>query len=159
MLTSIYPDQKHLNNYMTDQKPQINSGENRDERARQENSLARWEYKVIHININKTITSQKEVSPEAASKKLQGSLSPKFIEQEFPQLYKQKPSTKHPAEQLQNFMNSLGTEGWELVETADVGEMLMFFFKREIIEEHKTNIDEQQKKDIQDSGSKIITPP
>ena len=37
---------------------------------------------------------------------------------------------KHPAEQLQKFMNLLGEEGWEMTTTAQVGQLLMFFFKR-----------------------------
>ena len=55
---------------------------------------------------------------------------------EFPQQYgpeqqaKAKAAPKHPAEQLQHFLNLLGKEGWELTTTTQVGQLLMFFFKR-----------------------------
>lgn len=42
---------------------------------------------------------------------------------------------KHPAAQLELFLNSLGKERWELVETSQVGELLMFFFKRLILKQ------------------------
>ena len=62
-------------------------------------------------------------------------MSPEFIAKEFPKVYskeaqKQPPKPKHPAEQLQHFLNQLGAERWELVETTQVGPLLMFFFKR-----------------------------
>ena len=93
----------------------------------------KWEYRVVHININNDAPPQPS-NPEAASKKLQGSLSPEFIKREFPQMYQQQsPQQKHPAAQLQHFLNLLGNEGWELVETSQVGGLLMFFFKRLLI--------------------------
>ena len=92
--------------------------------------VQRWEYRVVHINISNDSPSQQPTA-EAASKKLQGSLSPEFIKREFPQLYQQQSNNqKHPAAQLQHFLNLLGNEGWELVETSQVGGLLMFFFKR-----------------------------
>lgn len=52
-----------------------------------------------------------------------GFLSPEFIKREFPQLYQQQSNQqKHPAAQLQHFLNLLGNEGWELVETCQVGD-------------------------------------
>ena len=90
----------------------------------------RWAYRVVHININNEEPPE-PATPEAASKKLQGSLSPEFIKREFPQMYQQSPDhKKHPAAQLQDFLNLLGNEGWELVETNQIGGLLMFFFKR-----------------------------
>jgi hypothetical protein len=65
-----------------------------------------------------------------ASERLRGLLSPEFIAREFPEQYKAAPLPRHPAEQLQYFLNLLGKEGWELVETGQVGPLLMFFFKR-----------------------------
>lgn len=100
-------------------------------------SIQYWEYKVIHININiQNVASAQPSTPEADSKKLQGALSPEFIKREFPKMYKHKSQkTKHPAAQLELFLNSLGKERWELVETSQVGELLMFFFKRLILKQ------------------------
>ena len=95
-------------------------------------SPVHWEYKVYHININVDNNTKAQVStPEKDSKKLQGALSPEFIKREFPKMYKQNTSKSiHPAEQLEIFLNSLGKERWELVEISQVGQLLMFFFKR-----------------------------
>lgn len=95
--------------------------------------VQRWEYKVVHININinTNTTSVQPATPETDSQKLQGALSPEFIQREFPQMYQTKAhQKKHPAAQLENFLNLLGNEGWELIETNNVGGLLMFFFKR-----------------------------
>lgn len=46
---------------------------------------------------------------------------------------------KHPAQQLETFLNTLGRDRWELVETSQVGELLMFFFKRLLL----TNLDNE----------------
>lgn len=103
-----------------------------DNQLEAKSELKRWEYKVIHININIENNSKTQTStPEIDSKRLQGALSPEFIKREFPKMYQhhaEKP--KHPALQLEIFLNSLGKERWELVETSQVGELLMFFFKR-----------------------------
>ena len=88
-----------------------------------------WEYRVIHINIvNKKPTQTS--SPEEASQKLQGLLSPEFIKKEFPKLYGKPRLPKHPASQLQFVLNLLGRERWELIETSQLGGLLMFIFKR-----------------------------
>jgi hypothetical protein len=95
-------------------------------------SPVHWEYKVIHININVENSSKAQAStPEKDSKRLQGALSPEFIKREFPKMYMQNArKSTHPAEQLEMFLNSLGKESWELIEISQVGELLMFFFKR-----------------------------
>ena len=75
----------------------------------------------------------KQANPEVASKKLQGSLSPEFIKKEFPDLYKnpgQSRRSRHPAEQLQDFLNEMGRSSWELIEISELGPLQMFFFKR-----------------------------
>ena len=91
----------------------------------------------MHINMNpvKQEDLPKQANPEVASKKLQGSLSPDFIRKEFPGMYTnpgQPRRTLHPAEQLQNFLNEMGKEFWELVEISNVGPLQMFFFKRPV---------------------------
>ena len=86
--------------------------------------VRQWEYKVIHINMNsvKQADLPKQANPEVASKKLQGSLSPDFIRKEFPGMYKnpgQPQQPRHPAEQLQDFLNAMGREAWELFEISE----------------------------------------
>ena len=115
--------------------------------------VQRWEYRVVHININNDAPPQ-PATPEAASKKLQGSLSPEFIKREFPQMYQQ-PSNqqKHPAAQLQHFLNLLGHEGWELVETSQVGGLLMFFFKRLVSQQPAQTTGQQTPKGQDEAGT------
>jgi hypothetical protein len=108
-----------------------------------------WEYRVVHINVNSTPASGSSkgdsstdtkpnapASPQQASEHLHGALSPSFIAREFPQYYSgstgAKPKGTHPAEQLQQFLNQLGRDGWEMTTTAQVGPLLMFFFKRPV---------------------------
>ena len=103
----------------------------------QDRNSLQWEYRVMHINMNpvKQEDLPKQANPEVASKKLQGSLSPDFIRKEFPGMYTnpgQPRRTLHPAEQLQNFLNEMGREFWELVEISSVGPLQMFFFKRPV---------------------------
>ncbi|MFZ9265712.1 MAG: hypothetical protein ACO23P_03070 [Vulcanococcus sp.] len=97
--------------------------------------MPQWEYRVIHINVDNS-NPPSPPDPKVASERMGGKLSPEFISREFPQQYgpeqqaKAKAGPKHPAEQLQHFLNLLGKEGWEMTTTAQVGQLLMFFFKR-----------------------------
>jgi hypothetical protein len=93
--------------------------------------MAQWEYRVIHINVDNNRPPEAP-NPQVASQKLHGALSAEFISREFPEQYGPAAAQvpKHPAEQLQYFLNLLGKEGWEMVEAAQVGPLLMFFFKR-----------------------------
>ena len=91
--------------------------------------LPLWEYRVIHINLESG-NPPEPPSAEAASERLHGALSPEFIAGEFPEFYGAPPPPRHPAGQLQFFLNLLGAEGWEMVEASQVGPLLMFFFKR-----------------------------
>ncbi|MEB3201478.1 MAG: hypothetical protein VKK05_01535 [Synechococcus sp.] len=96
-----------------------------------------WEYRVIHINVESS-TPPGPPNPKADSERLGGALSPDYLKREFPQQYSaeaQKP--RHPAEQLTFFLNALGKENWEMVEAAQVGPLLMFFFKRPMREPPK----------------------
>ncbi|MEC8688552.1 MAG: hypothetical protein VXX57_03605 [Cyanobacteriota bacterium] len=119
---------------MTEPVPEKNTS--KLSRVRAETSLSPvWEYKVIHINMNsvKQEDLPKQANPEVASEKLQGSLSPEFIKKEFPDLYKnpaQSRRPRHPAEQLQDFLNEMGRSSWELIEISELGPLQMFFFKR-----------------------------
>ena len=108
-----------------------------------------WEYRVVHINVDSKPASDAAksdsscgtkpnapASPQQASEHLHGCLSPSFIAREFPEHYSSrsgaKPKGTHPAEQLQQFLNQLGRDGWEMTTTAQVGPLLMFFFKRPV---------------------------
>jgi hypothetical protein len=95
--------------------------------------LPRWEYRVVHINVDSGAPPQPP-DPKAASDHLHGTLSPDFLAREFPEVYGEESEAarrgRHPAEQLQVFLNLLGKEGWELTTTSQVGPLLMFFFKR-----------------------------
>jgi hypothetical protein len=112
-------------------------------------SMPLWEYRVVHINVDSKPASglskgessagtkpNTPASPQQASEHLHGALSPSFIAREFPEHYSSsggsKPKGTHPAEQLQQFLNQLGRDGWEMTTTAQVGPLLMFFFKRPV---------------------------
>ena len=90
-----------------------------------------WEYKILNLNIDEK-KNNPSPNPETDSKKLKGSLSANFIKEQFPEQYKQKKEL-HPANQLQNILNVLGSEGWELKCTENVGKFLFFFFMRKKI--------------------------
>ena len=92
---------------------------------------AKWEYRIIHLNIDNN-EKQQSPNPTEASNKLGGSLSPEYLSKEFPKQYgdsKQDPP-KHPATQLQEILNLFGEECWELIEISDIGRLKMIFFKR-----------------------------
>ena len=115
-----------------------------------------WEYRVIHINMNpvKKADSPRQANPEAASKKLQGSLSPEFIKKEFPDLYKnqrQSRQSRHPAEQLQDFLNEMRRSSWELINISELGPLQMFFFKR--LKPTTSNQLQRQNRTVTDSGA------
>ena len=129
----------------TSKGPDQESKQN-DEQLGVDSKLNRWEYKVIHINTNVQNTGKIQAStPERDSQKLQGSLSPEFIKKEFPKMYPQNTAKpKHPAQQLETFLNTLGKDRWELVETSQVGELLMFFFKRLLLTNSDNKADTQR---------------
>jgi len=93
------------------------------------NPFPLWEYRVIYINVENNAPPEPP-NPQVASQKLQGVLSPEFIAREFPQQYGTPPLPRHPAEQLQFFLNLLGKQGWDMVGSERVGPLLMFFFRR-----------------------------
>ena len=93
----------------------------------------KWEYHVVHLNVEDSSSKNDETSnPEAASEKLKGSLSPDFLKDQFPELYQEIESSEHPAVQLSKFLNKKGQEGWELTETIKVGKMLFLIMKRQV---------------------------
>ena len=87
----------------------------------------KWNYFVLNINIAATPTPP---SPEKASKKLKGTLSPSFIQDQFPQEYKSVNQSVPMEIQLQKKLKELGSQGWELINISTVGPKLLFFFKK-----------------------------
>ena len=86
-----------------------------------------WNYFILKLNI---APPRPQPSPEEASKKLKGALSPAFIQDQFPQEYKDVKPGIPLEQQIQKLLDKLGKEGWELINISTVGGLLMFFFKR-----------------------------
>ena len=93
----------------------------------------KWEYQVIHLNVDDSSSKIDEASnPEAASEKLKGSLSPDFLKDQFPEQYQGNEGSEHPAVQLSNFLNKKGMDRWELSEKIKIGKMLFLIMKRQV---------------------------
>ena len=93
----------------------------------------KWEYQVIHLNVDDSSGKNEEASnPEAASEKLKGSLSPDFLKDQFPDQYQENEGPKHPAVQLSQFLNKKGQDRWEFSETIKIGKMLFLIMKRQV---------------------------
>ena len=93
----------------------------------------KWEYHVVHLNVDDSPNKSSEASnPEAASEKLKGSLSPDFLKDQFPEQYQENNNSEHPAIQLSKFLNKKGAERWELSETIKIGKMLFLIMKRQV---------------------------
>lgn len=82
--------------------------------------VPRWEYKVVQL------FSSPSPNPEDASKKLGGSLSAESLKAQFPGIY----SKQDGRRQLNDFLNRLGDEGWELVLCEKPLGMPVLIFKR-----------------------------
>ncbi len=93
----------------------------------------KWEYHVVHLNVDDSSSKHEEASnPEAASEKLKGSLSPDFLKDQFPEQYQETKEAEHPAIQLSKFLNKKGLERWELSETIKIGHLLLLILKRQV---------------------------
>ena len=93
----------------------------------------KWEYHVVHLNVDDTPAKTPESSnPKAASEKLKGSLSPDFLKDQFPEQYQENDNSEHPAIQLSKFLNKKGLDQWELSETIKIGQMLFLIMKRQV---------------------------
>ena len=93
----------------------------------------KWEYNVVHINVDDNPNDNGEVSnPDEASKKLKGSLSPDFLKDQFPDQYQENDKSEHPAVQLRNFLNKKGLEQWEVFDSLRIGNMLFLIMKRQV---------------------------
>ena len=93
----------------------------------------KWEYHVVHLNVeDSSIKNEESSTPEAASEKLKGSLSPDFLKDQFPEQYQENEGSEHPAIQLSKFLNKKGSDRWELSETIKIGNMLFLIMKRQV---------------------------
>jgi len=79
-----------------------------------------WEYKVVQM------VAQAPPDAANASKKLGGALSPEALKEQFPEYYNQ----HNGRQQICDFLNRLGDEGWELVQIQQVADMPLMFLKR-----------------------------
>jgi hypothetical protein len=94
--------------------------------------MTKWAYNVIHIT-EQSAAPEEKPDPQKASEKLKGGLSPEFIAREFPKQYGEQQvakTGKHPAQQLSEFLNQQGQNGWELETVQEITGMKMFIFKK-----------------------------
>ena len=124
--------------------------------------VSRWEYQVIHLNVEDSSKATQAPGPGPTSATPAQPPSPPapetppiagqpvfskaYLEQEFPDFYSNPPSqppqqppqgqqqANHPALQLQQFLNGHGQQGWSLVGIYPLGSLLMMFFRRRIPE-------------------------
>jgi hypothetical protein len=89
-----------------------------------------WEYKVVQL------VGHKPADPTDASRKLGGSLSPETLRNQFPEHY----SSGDGRKQINDFLNLLGNEGWELVQFQQVGELPLMILKRLKIDQSKSTL-------------------
>ena len=87
----------------------------------------KWNYFILNLNVT---TPSAPPSPEKASEKLKGSLSPSFIQSQFPDEYKEIKDEGPMEVQIQQALEDLGAQGWELIDISTIGPKLLFFFKR-----------------------------
>ena len=79
-----------------------------------------WEYKVVQM------VPQAPADAADASRKLGGSLSPEALRSQFPEHY----GGVNGRKQINDFLNVLGDDGWELVQFQQIGELPLMVFKR-----------------------------
>jgi len=72
------------------------------------------------------MVAQAPADAAGASRKLGGSLSPESLRSQFPEHY----GGSNGRQQINDFLNRLGDEGWELVEFQQIGELPLMVFKR-----------------------------
>lgn len=81
------------------------------------------EYRTIGININ--LTPPPNIKNDV--EKIQG-ISKEFMEKEFPDYYQNK--NINIALQCQNLINIYGKRGWEHYFQGQIGNLILFYFKR-----------------------------
>ena len=101
-----------------------------------------WDYLVIHLNVENNTDgksakgSSDSTGDSQSTGASRGIFSESFLRKEFPQFYEanspgSNPATpQHPAQQLQNFLNRQGGQGWDLIGVYPLGALLMMIFRR-----------------------------
>ena len=87
---------------------------------RQEEQSIIWEYKVVQM------VAQAPANPDDASRKLGGSLSAEALRSQFPEYYSQ----GNGRAQISSFLNDIGRDGWELIQTQQIADLPLMIFKR-----------------------------
>lgn len=102
--------------------------------------MLQWEYQVIRLNIEPPVeqgvgTGESQSTAEN-KKNNEGVFSEAYLKEEFPRFYdsneqaKQQAQQADPAFQLQDFLNSQGQQGWELVGFQHAMPHVFIVFKR-----------------------------
>ena len=87
----------------------------------------KWKYLILNINIEAAPTPP---SPEEASRKLKGRLSPSFIQDQFPKEYKKSIKVNQCMSSFKKKeLDRLGSQRWDLINISIIGSKLMFFSK------------------------------
>ena len=95
-----------------------------------------WEYKVVQM------VSENKANPNEASRKLGGSLSAEALRNQFPEYY----NNGNSRAQICNFLNTIGRDGWELIQIQQIGKVPMMILKRplRIPNDSATNVPQNQ---------------
>lgn len=107
--------------------------------------MERWEYQVIHLNVETPVPAPPPPPGSAAPAVEPGGGTPpvrvepvfseEYLKQEFPDFYGTPPpvgapAQVHPADQLRGFLNVQGGQGWQLIGFYPVGQLQMMIFRR-----------------------------
>lgn len=109
--------------------------------------MERWEYLVIHLNVEAPTPAPPQppakppaVEPEPGTPpiRVEAVFSKEYLEKEFPGFYGSvpppgAPHREHPANQLCEFLNQQGRDGWHLLGIYPVGRLQMMIFRRPLL--------------------------
>ncbi|KZR79897.1 hypothetical protein PMIT1342_01842 [Prochlorococcus marinus str. MIT 1342] len=80
----------------------------------------RWEYKVVQM------VAEAPANAKDASDRLGGALSAEALKAQFPEYF----AENNGRQQIQDFLNRMGQEGWEMMQIQQVGGLPLMLFKR-----------------------------
>jgi hypothetical protein len=101
-----------------------------------------WEYKLVYLNINSRPQPQSlaDDRPPAGppGQPAEALFSKEFLEQQFPEYYsedKPKPKPQEPPksggiQQLADFFNHMGADGWEYISREEIANVTLLIFRR-----------------------------